>query len=264
MNVAILLTGQLRTYEMVKYLHMNTLINKYNADVFLSIDINNKLQCIPKNNTIVTNEETINNAIEYFKPIDYFILNDYDEEFNKFKNNTVDIIHLRIFFQQYYIVKQAYKLLINHINKTNKKYDLIIRLRFDQYLFSNEMPIINNLYNNIEERILFNKTNIEILKNYTYYKKILFDEINDNCIYVLGFGDYEDYKYCNDQFFYHNQSILIKMYNFYDNLINLNMDCNNNNVNMILLIERMFYNYLSNYNIIIKKTNISGIFIREY
>lgn len=34
MKVAVLLTGQLRTFEMVKHLHMNALISKYNADVF--------------------------------------------------------------------------------------------------------------------------------------------------------------------------------------------------------------------------------------
>lgn len=74
MKVVVLLTGQLRTFEMVKYLHMNTLILKYNADVFLRIDICNKYQCEYKNSTDATD---INNLINTF------ILDNYYEEFNK-------------------------------------------------------------------------------------------------------------------------------------------------------------------------------------
>ena len=48
MTIAILLTGQLRTFEMVKYLHMNSLIKQYNADVFLGIDVSNLTMCKQK------------------------------------------------------------------------------------------------------------------------------------------------------------------------------------------------------------------------
>ena len=48
MKIAILLTGQLRTVDVCKYIVFNSIIKKYNTDVFLSIDINNNLQCINK------------------------------------------------------------------------------------------------------------------------------------------------------------------------------------------------------------------------
>lgn len=51
MKIAILLTGNLRTVEMVKHLHMNSLIKPYNADVFLGIDTSNKLQVEYQNST---------------------------------------------------------------------------------------------------------------------------------------------------------------------------------------------------------------------
>ena len=62
MKIAILLTGQLRTFEMVKYLHMNSLIKQYDADVFLGIDVSNTLQCANKNSTSQTNLQYVNNA----------------------------------------------------------------------------------------------------------------------------------------------------------------------------------------------------------
>ena len=69
MKVAVLLTGQLRTFEMIKYLHMNALIKQYNADVFLGIDISNKLQVEYQNSIVDTEEQYVVNAINFFKTI---------------------------------------------------------------------------------------------------------------------------------------------------------------------------------------------------
>ena len=267
MKVAVLLTGQLRTFEMVKYLHMNSLILKYNADVFLGINISNKFQNTPnKNHTIQTNIEIVNNAINFFNPIDTFILDDFTDEFNKIKSNSneFNILQFQAMFEQYYVVKNTYKMLIDNINK-GKEYDLIIRLRFDQFIFSDEVPIAPKLYDNILETILYNEDNTNILKDYTKDKKFIFDEVNDNTVYVFGFGDFKHYKYANDQFFYHNQSILTQMFNFYDNIVSLLKYCEENKIgNLGAIYECIFYLYITKFNNInLKKSNISGIFIRE-
>ena len=69
MKVAVLLTGQLRSVDMVKYLHMNALIKQYNADVFLGIDLNNTYQNMHKNSNTFTTLEDLNKANDFFKPI---------------------------------------------------------------------------------------------------------------------------------------------------------------------------------------------------
>ena len=266
MKVAVLLTGQLRTFEMVKYLHMNALISKYNADVFLGIDICNKYQCEYKNSNVQTDSQIVNNATDFFKPIDTFILDDFTDEFNKLKPpKKLDISQFQLLFRQYYVVKNTYELLINHINNKDIKYDLIIRLRFDQFIFSDEVPISPQLYDNVLNTILYNTINTELLDNYTKDKQFVFDEVDDNTIYVLGFGDFKHYKYANDQFFYHSQSILTQMFEFYDNILPIMKYCNKNKIgNDGALIECIFYLYITKFNNInLKRSNISGFFIRE-
>ena len=258
MKVAVLLTGQLRTFEMVKYLHMNALIQQYNADVFLGIDISNKLQVEYKNSTVDTEEQLVINAINFFKPIDTFVLNDFSLE--GVPNNDIRR------FRQYYLVKNTYKNLKTHIDNNNIKYDLIIRLRFDQYIFSTEVPILPQLWNKKLQVILYNEDNINILEKYPLDKKFIFEEINDNTIYVLGFGDYRNYKFANDQFFYHNHSLIEKMFEFYDNMLDIVKYCINQigDIENNCLTEYIFYTYITNNNIDLKKSNIRGIFIREF
>ena len=156
-------------------------------------------------------------------------------------------------------------MLQRHSERNNIKYDLIIRLRFDQLIFSNEVPLAPKLFNDELNTVSFNKDNINILEEYSKHKKFIFEEINDNTIYVFGFGDFQHYKYANDQFFYHNHSLLEKMMNFYDNIFTIEEYCIKQNIgNKGALIECIFYLYITQFNdIILKKSNISGIFIRE-
>ena len=263
-KIAILLTGQLRTFDMVKYLHMNSLISKYDTDLFLGIDINNSMQTEYKNPTQKTNSNYVNKALKFFKPIDYFILDNYD--FSKIQNKSkIDLKQFEVFFRQYYTVKKTYKLLINHINKTNKKYDIILRLRFDQFIWTNDtIETVQKLYNKEVDKILYNSKNITILDEISKKYTINFEEITSDSAYLFGFGNYEHYSYANDQFFYHDESILTKIYKFYDNMIKLFEYCHENNIgNKGASIECVFYLYLKKQNINIKKSNIKGIFIRE-
>lgn len=254
MKVAILLTGQLRTFEMLKYFHLNTLILKYDADVFLGIDLNNQYQCEYKNLTTPTTLNEANKAINFFTPIDTFILNDFH-----LKDDNV------LLFRQYYVVKKVYEMLKTHSNNNNIKYDLIIRMRFDQLIYSNEVPIPTSLWNKELSTILYNKENIHILKNYSLDKKFIFEEVNNNTIYVFGFGDFQHYKYANDQFFYHNHYLLEKIMNFYDNIHYIRNYCYENNIgNKGCLIECIFYLYITQFNnITLKQSNICGFFIRQ-
>jgi hypothetical protein len=155
-------------------------------------------------------------------------------------------------------------MLQTHSEQNNIKYDLIIRLRFDQLLYSNEVPIYPKLLNNLGN-VSYNENNINILKDYSKNKKFIFEEINDNTIYVFGFGDFKHYKYANDQFFYHNHSLLEKMMNFYDNMFNIIEYCFKQNIgNQGALIECVFYLYITQFNnIILKRSNIYGIFVRQ-
>ena len=261
MKVAVLLTGQLRTVDMVKYLHMNSLISKYDADVFLGIDIVNKHQCEYENPTDNTDMQYVNTAIQFFKPVDTFILDDFTDEIQR-----LNIMHQHVLlYRQYYVVKNTYKLLMNHMIHTNKNYDIIIRLRFDQFIFSSEVPICSELESSVSNQILYNEKNTSILDSYTKDKKFVFNEIHDNTIYVFGFGNFQHYMYANDQFFYHTTSILNKIFEFYDNISDTMKYCFENNIgNNGALIECIFYTYITKFNNInLKQSNIGGIFIRE-
>lgn len=74
---------------MVKYLHMNTLISKYDCDVFMSINLDNLLQCENKNSYEKTINEKLENAISFFKPINYIILDNFDNELDQIKKNKL-------------------------------------------------------------------------------------------------------------------------------------------------------------------------------
>lgn len=258
MKVAILLTGQLRTFEMLKYLHMNCLIKPYNADVFLSIDANNRHQCMHKNSTKSTTQADIDKAITFFNPIDTFVLTDFDV-LKEHGNNYM-------LYRQYFVVKKAYEMLKQHSEVYDITYDLIIRLRFDQFIFSNEVPIAPTLYNHKESCILYNAANIHTLRTFSFNKKFSFDEVDDNTIYVLNFGDYKHYKYANDQFVVHNHSLVDVMCHFYDNMYTLIPRCLSNNIgNQGCLIESVFYVYITETpKLSLKRSNICGIFIREF
>lgn len=254
-KIALLLTGQLRTIDITKYLYKNALISKYDTDVFLSIDLNNSFQNAHKNSSVKTNHIYADEIINYFNPVDYFILDNFDEDFNE--NNC-----FKILFEQYYVVYHAYKMLIAHINKTGKYYDIVIRLRFDQLIWSPDVDI--SLLFNDKQNVSYNEKNKTLINEITYNQKFVFNNIQNNSIYLLGFGDYKHYKYANDQFWYHNMSIINIMAKFYNNINKLIKFAHKNNIgNQGALIECVLYHYLINNNIIINKADINGIFLRE-
>jgi hypothetical protein len=264
-KIAVLLTGQLRTCDMLKYLHINTLISKYDADLFLSINLNNEYQNQNLNSHKKSEESHAKEIIDFFNPIDYVIHYDFSDELNKLQYNTqINLMKYQLILQQYWIVKNAYNLLINHIHKTNQQCDFIIRLRFDQFIWTDTTNIFDKLIME-NNNIIYNKENIELIDKHSKENKIEFDEIADNHIYLLGLGDFFHYKYANDQFWYHNSKLIGLMHAFYDNLVELLIYCENNEIgNNGCLIECAFYTYLSKNNVIMQKSNVRGIFVREF
>ena len=108
MKIALLLTGQLRTVDLVKYLHMHSLINKYDTDVFLSIDLNNTMQNENQNFKLETPIEKSKAVIDFFKPVDYFVLDNFNNYFDKYYESVKDVIKIdirrfKILFAQYHL-----------------------------------------------------------------------------------------------------------------------------------------------------------------
>ena len=102
MKIAILLTGQLRTWKLCKELLKKQLLDHYDCDIFMSIDKSNKLQNSNKNNMLDTPIEEITEAIEFYKPIsvfynditDYSLLSKFPTHFKIYDfndNNKEDI-----------------------------------------------------------------------------------------------------------------------------------------------------------------------------
>lgn len=258
MKIALLLTGQVRTHELTKYIIKNSIINQYDTDVFLTIDSNNICQTENLNSKNKTSKEIIDNLISFYNPIDFFV----DNEFTEIETNHMFYASYR----QYFFVMQCYLRLDKYIKQTNTKYDLIIRLRFDQILWNNNNFYINNFITDSKNNIIYNSDNIAIAKEISEKIKIIFnDDINDNEIIILGFGEISNYNYVNDQFWIHKPNLSYIIFTFY---FKLNEIINNCKKTIFpsegASIEHFFYKHLINNNIKYFTKNINGIFIREF
>jgi len=299
-KVAILLTGQLRTWKLCRNL-VDRIKNTYDVDIFMSIDQNNMLQHEHKNNNNNTEIMEIMEAIEYYKPIDYYVLENYNEtEFikniNKHKNiytltnDTNMMINFnenkelifdklysidsctkkkenectkkyKILGEQYYTVFKAYEMLEKYINKANISYDIIIRLRFDQFIWNND-NICNYNLDYKDNNIIYNNDNIDKCNNIDI--SIVLDCGEYNTIHVFGGGYYKNYAYINDQFWCHKADLIERMKLFYIEMPNIINKCKD-----IFFpeygcwIEHFFCNYIVQNNINIKRSCLNGIFVRQ-
>lgn len=275
-KIALLLTGQLRTYELCKYIVKNMIIDKNNVDVFMSIDSNNSLQCLYENSTEITTDKSINDAINYFKPVNYFInyQDKYDIEYEKYiksinKENVekyMTIGSLKLVFEQYYIVHKAYEMLQNHINNTNQKYDIIMRLRFDQFIWDeNNKDLIRDINKTANNKIIFDNINIDKIKSISFNRTFTFDPPLPNTINVFGCGKKSNYYYVNDQFFTHASDLIPIMMRFYKDIkLILNICSQPDQIfpKDGAYIEHIFYRFLKLYNVHINKSNFGGEFVR--
>ena len=74
MKVAIILSGQPRTWKLCKHFLKNMILDRYDCDIFLGIDINNKTQLLYKNSQSCTDEIEVKQILDFYKPVSYYIL----------------------------------------------------------------------------------------------------------------------------------------------------------------------------------------------
>jgi hypothetical protein len=269
MKIAILITGQIRTNELCKHVIKNTLLNHYDVDVFLSINACNERQNDCLNLTEKTDFATINNIITFYNPIDTYICETYedtiDEKIKLLSNNLPYDRRYKILLEQYYIVFKAYEMLQNHIKNTGNEYDIIIRIRFDQFIWSDSSSLLSKYVTRIsrgDKVILYNSDNILNIKTDSENLKIELDNPNPNEIYLFGFNisnclinDWAD-----DPFWIHSSSLIPTMSQIYNELPNI--------INKYYkqdgpLFERLFYQFLRVNNLILKKSKVNGQLCRE-
>lgn len=267
MKIALLLTGQLRTYKMCGHIVKNMILDHYDVDVFMSINSCNKLQTNNLNNAKNTDDDDIIEALNFYKPIDHYI----NKNYNSCSKIVIDSIILenipemivKLYLEQYFIVKKAYELLINHIDKTNQKYDAVVRLRFDQFLWDdNTISHLINAQKGQKNNILYNEFNTNILRNER--SKLSIDIPLANNIYVLGFGDYTNYPYVNDQFWIHSNDLIHTFYGFYDEILDITHKCTQNIFPKNgCYIEHCLYQFLIRHKLQYHKSQVHGDFVRE-
>ena len=320
MKIAIILSGQPRSWEMCKLFHKN-IMNYNECDVILSIDKNNNSQLLYQNNTDELDNVIVEKIISFYKPVSYYISSETDEKqialdcslisnhncilysyddnindilisnyllnqdspfFSDSKplkihntlykgNNKINGLLVRnnyyCFIRQYYFLNKCYELLNNHINKTNAKYDIIIRIRFDHILWNTNIDIKELMMfekNDSDNNIKYTDNNIQIAELLTRNKIINVDIPEINTIKVLGGGIYKNYTYINDYFWTHGQDLISKMITFYLELIKITNDAIINGYPQYgATIEHFFSVFLSNQQLIIKKTLMNnGTIIR--
>ena len=307
MKVAILLCGQIRTFELTKWV-LQSIKNQYDCDVFMGINPNNLHQNQDLNGNKPTTAKVIEDTIQFVRPKQTYIMDEiefsksFDSlEFNKEKNlptnttfgeelitrngntweinnpyirskadyvaSTINIDDYIKVFEQYFVVNECYRMLINHIDSTNTKYDVVVRLRFDQLIWTGNEPWATN------DGCLFTKNgapcysqrNINLFKSAYNNTNVEFIKQEDNILSVLGWGTIKTYAYVNDQFWTHGMDLVQRMSKFYDNLIHIvNQSNREHSPYAGADIEHLLLRHLYNNNINIRRTNVSGRFIREF
>lgn len=274
MKIALLLTGQLRTFRMCKHLVKNVLLDKYDVDVFLSIDMNNQFQTENMNHPSDSSLEDVQEAIDFYGPIDTFVNTEYDSEFSKLEFppsllQRTPRLSLRLLFQQYYIVQKAYQLLEKHLSSLGNPshyYDMVLRLRFDQFFWNDsDNRYLSAVEKNKDHQIRFHEKNIEILQEKSQFSKLTLDKPVGKNVYVLGFGNWIDYPYVNDQFFLHSQETYPLFQAFYDELLEIAMDSlmHPPYPDRGCYFEHFFYRFLRRHQLDYHKSVIKGVFIRQ-
>jgi hypothetical protein len=272
MKVALLITGQIRTYRQCMHVHKSALIDKYDTDVFLSIDLSNTNQTAHENPTTPTDLDDIKNIIDFYKPLEYYICNDSNEmiieELNHLINNNADkcmpLDKIKAALSQYYIVQKAYNLLDSHIKKSLTKYDTIIRLRVDSLIYQppNIIPHKFFMNNNVNTNFMrYNEEIIESVKDLSSKMNINLTIPNKNEISVCG---WVNNYYVNEQFWIHGEDLIKFLNNIYNELPNIIIELTTNRTleGDRPYNEVMFNRFVNMHSINKTKTDILVVFSR--
>jgi hypothetical protein len=315
MKIAIILSGQLRTFNLCKW-GIKSIKSQYDCDIFMGIDPNQSIQNENWNTKKVIEKNIIDDAINFVQPTQSYIFNEsnFDKSFKSFDLNEHGKIppinatsneklftetdthweiqkpfddsisvnlpvtkisnsqNNEILFRQYFLVKECYKMLINHINSTKTKYDTVIRLRLDMLIWSRRNPNEDFPFNKFigDHPNYYQEHNIDLFKS--IYKDMYFDfrkqDPNTVSTFKLAKIPNGTYICLSDEFWTHGMDLIEKMIKFYDNLADI--------INQVkkehhLLhggnIEHYFLRFLFNNNVKIRniyKQNIYGQLIREF
>ena len=247
MKVALLLTGQIRTNELCRHIFKKTLIEKYDVDTFLSIDTDNKLQEASLNSTEKTSYDDL-----------------FKEKQQLLDNNLPYDKRYKMILEQYYIVYKAYEMLQLHVNNTGVKYDIVIRLRFDQFIWSDATSTLSK-YVMPCGNVKFNNDNITMIsKEVNGNLKIELDSPNNNEICTLGWKVTNTWNdYVNDQFWIHSYALTNLISKFYIDLPGL-INTHSYYASKGPFVEVLFYQFLKQNRINVRQSKITGKFCREY
>jgi hypothetical protein len=277
MKVALLLTGQLRTHELCKHSIKNCIIDRYDTDVFMSIDRSNVFQNEWRNSRNDSEDSQILEAVSWYQPKGYVVTDHPDHSVADGLNDRLSpFVHLwitRLLFAQYAIVKKAYSLLKDHVSSTGTKYDMVIRLRFDQFLWDKDTTVLHECmekhirpesYSQQTIDIVYNQINIDIAKALSKRFTLSLDTGYPDTVHTFGFGLVHGYPFINDQFWAHGHDLIDQFAGFYDEMPGLLLDCTQTFFpDRGCLIEHMFYKFTFKYRFTVKKSGLVGIFVRE-
>lgn len=226
MKVALLITGQLRTYKLCRNFIKKSIIDMYDTDVFLSIDTNNVLNCNPEHPTHETKTSDVEDAIQFYSPVDHWVCDSYNEVFNCDKKRlrplSISILPLdryKLVFEQFYLVKNAYRMLKTHIEKTGVHYDIVIRTRFDTVLYPHDCHISTRYIHTSFPNMLLYNLNMDT-KTITDTDLNLQPPTNAE-VGVANFFINGQYSCVDEHVWVHSHSNIETMYSYYDTLFDI-------------------------------------------
>lgn len=301
MKVAILLSGQLRTWRLCRELLKKQILDHYDCDIFIAIDQTNNLQHDYKNSITNTPLNEIKEVIEFYKPksyisnieIDYHYLDyfptkikiynkgnikynfsnniyscdkivDDTQQFNIYNYNILKDKRKIAVYNQYYYLSKCIDIMHEYSNKNNIIYDCVIRLRFDQFLISEATHSILNILQLNNNTVIYSQNNIDIIINTDINLKLDITIPLNNSIYIFGAGNYEGVFYVNDQFFIISYENILKLKDIEKQIFDMYRDSAYIYWPGNCHIEHIFARLLIKYNLEITKNNFGGIFIREF
>lgn len=279
MKIAVLLTGQLRTWRMVGNVHMHSLFKQHDCDIFMSVDCDNSKQVAYLNKMEQTRVQEVEEAIAFYRPVRVLVNNTFAADYRKaveqwesdkesnvelcspFRFQGTDIMRR---CQQYYVVQNAYRLLREYKNETGINYDVIMRLRFDQFIWVDQQFHMQFSKHN-GGSIPYTSETIEISRSPSISDHIIFKDLRDNTVYVFGSGVFGSNKwpYVNDQFFYHNESVLHVMEQIFDRLPFSLVNRLRVRQYNACLTESSIRHFFESHGLAIAQSVVKGIFIRE-
>jgi hypothetical protein len=286
MKVALLITGELRTFEFCKHVIKSAIIDKYDTDVFLALSCQeDKL-------------EEMNKVIDFFKPIETHIADNlnYIENHMELVNigeylkctpfgtdpqqSSIFHIHLiRRILTVFHSVYHAYRLLKRHSDNNSVTYDHIFRIRTDHIVWSD---VINefrqdftwtpqgHINANIADIMLYNKS-IDSIKNISRLIEVNFDIPIKNTIYVSNHGTTPSISFknslgwCDADYWIHSHDLIPTIMTMFDSLPEiLNESFSPDTFPKGPTVETFFCKFLQKHNITIKNSRIKTMLVLEY